>query len=157
MKRCSKFYLHTKKIKQEKSDEIYVYGSKKSLKKLMRLSLSERKRLFRERLRTIAKLYVNKLNAKVNLRIWKMKKLGSYHPSTNTVVLSLYLSMLPHDLIEYVILHEITHKFERKHNKRFYSLISKVYPNYSEYEARLRKLWPLVIRKALFSNLFDKV
>ena len=38
------------------------------------------------------------------------------------------------EVIEYVVLHEFAHLKYKTHSKRFYEIISKVMPNYKEYE-----------------------
>jgi len=51
-------------------------------------------------------------------------KWGSYSTKGNLTINTL-LKHLPNKLIEYVVLHEMTHSQERKHNKRFWRIVSK--------------------------------
>ncbi|MEM2196778.1 MAG: M48 family metallopeptidase [Sulfolobales archaeon] len=45
---------------------------------------------------------------------------------------------LPDELVKYIIYHEICHLLEKKHNKRFWSCVGKIIPNYRELENKLR-------------------
>jgi len=51
-------------------------------------------------------------------------KMGSYSTKGNLTINTL-LKHLPNKLIEYVILHEMTHSQERKHNERFWKKIKE--------------------------------
>ena len=44
----------------------------------------------------------------------------------NNINLSLYLMQLPDELIDYVILHELTHTLEKNHGKGFWNLMNKL-------------------------------
>ncbi|MEM1606281.1 MAG: M48 family metallopeptidase [Thermosphaera sp.] len=45
---------------------------------------------------------------------------------------------LPDELVKYIVYHEICHLLEKKHNKRFWSYVGKIIPNYKELENKLR-------------------
>jgi predicted metal-dependent hydrolase len=60
------------------------------------------------------------------------------------LTLNTLLKYLPEPLIEYVIYHEITHLTEKKHNERYWKIISKRYPDYQNKEEGLFKYWFLV-------------
>lgn len=65
---------------------------------------------------------------------------GSYRQDINTITFNLHLIQLPHDLIEYVVCHEIIHLIYLNHSKYFYALLDKVYPNRKEAEQKLKKI-----------------
>jgi predicted metal-dependent hydrolase len=48
---------------------------------------------------------------------------------TNNINLNLHLMRVPEHLIDYVLLHELTHTVEKNHGAKFWSLLEKNYPN----------------------------
>jgi predicted metal-dependent hydrolase len=48
---------------------------------------------------------------------------------TNNINLNLHLMRVPEHLIDYVLLHELTHTVEKNHGSKFWSLLEKNYPN----------------------------
>ncbi len=57
------------------------------------------------------------------------------------------MKYLPDYLIHYVIFHETMHLIEKRHNDRFWNLISRKYKNFQEKEKELFTYWFLVINK----------
>ena len=57
---------------------------------------------------------------------------------------NLKLIMLPIELIEYVIFHEIFHLRQKKHNNLFWKKIAEFFPNYKENEMKLLGFWFLI-------------
>ncbi|MEC9318482.1 MAG: YgjP-like metallopeptidase domain-containing protein, partial [Pseudomonadota bacterium] len=51
--------------------------------------------------------------------------------------LSFQLVHFPLELLEYVVVHELTHLFERYHNRRFYALMDSFLPNWRSLKQRL--------------------
>lgn len=49
------------------------------------------------------------------------------------------LMMAPIEVIDYVIVHELCHRKEMNHSKAFWFEVSKIIPNYKEYENWLKK------------------
>ena len=49
------------------------------------------------------------------------------------------LVMLPPDLIDYVVVHELSHIVEFNHSKMFWKMVSSILPNYKERRALLKK------------------
>jgi predicted metal-dependent hydrolase len=74
----------------------------------------------------------------------KMKSRWGSCSSSGNININTRLKYLPSHLIEYVVHHELTHIMERKHNKRFWSLVSSKYPNYKKMEEELSIYWFLV-------------
>lgn len=46
--------------------------------------------------------------------------------------------MLPHKLIDYIIIHELAHLIEMNHSKKFYNIIECIMPDYSTYRKQLK-------------------
>ena len=53
--------------------------------------------------------------------------------------LSLYLMLLPEELIDFVIVHELCHTREMNHGERFKKLMRDIFPNYDELNKSLKK------------------
>lgn len=57
--------------------------------------------------------------------------------SNGTICLNWRLLLLPSDLCEYVLLHELCHLRHMDHSARFWALVESVFPDYAEREERL--------------------
>lgn len=55
------------------------------------------------------------------------------------IYLNYKLLFLSHELIDYVILHEITHLIELNHNEKFYEDLKRVLPDYKQKQAKLKQ------------------
>jgi len=55
------------------------------------------------------------------------KRFGSCTPSAGTIRISHRLSSMPKWVIQYVVIHELSHLVELSHNKRFWKLVNR-YP-----------------------------
>ena len=53
------------------------------------------------------------------------------------ITLNLKLVMVPRQMIDYVIVHELCHLVEHNHGKGFYELLSRVMPAWREVRERL--------------------
>lgn len=66
---------------------------------------------------------------------WRIKKMrtrwGSCNPKARRIWLSLELAKKEPELIDYVIVHELSHFIEGGHNKRFYGLLDEFMPDWS--------------------------
>jgi len=78
-------------------------------------------------------------------------KWGSYSSKRNLTINTL-LKYLPEELIDYVIFHELAHSQERKHNERFWEIISRKFKDYQTREKDLLVHWFLV-QKLMCSNV----
>lgn len=68
----------------------------------------------------------------------KMKtRWGTCNPHARRIWLNLELAKKPIECLEYVVLHEMTHFVELKHNKRFYDYISRYIPDWKAVEKKL--------------------
>ena len=59
--------------------------------------------------------------------------------SLGNITLSKDLRFLPNDLIEYVIYHELVHLIVLDLSDEFFNIIRKRFPDYKEYDNRLRE------------------
>jgi predicted metal-dependent hydrolase len=76
--------------------------------------------------------YEKKMSVKVaEFRLKKMKtRWGTCNPKARRIWLSLELAKRQIECVEFIIVHEMTHLLERKHNRRFFALMDKFMPNW---------------------------
>jgi len=67
-------------------------------------------------------------------------KWGSCNHRARTIRLNTELVKKPKDLLEYVIVHEMLHMFEKTHSDRFIALLERHYPTWREARAELNEL-----------------
>ncbi len=60
--------------------------------------------------------------------------------SKGVIKFNLRLAMLPHKVIDYILIHELSHLVEFNHSKNFYAIIESVKPDYKKYRAQLKDL-----------------
>lgn len=77
------------------------------------------------------------------LKIRDMKtRWGTCNILTADVTLNKKLIRAPKQVIEMIIVHELSHLVERNHNARFYGVMTTVMPQWKLYEAHLKKVSP---------------
>lgn len=71
---------------------------------------------------------------KIELKTWQIRRMkgrwGSCHLRDRKIVLNLNLVHQPIPRLEYVVVHELLHLYERGHNPRFYGLLNQYYPGW---------------------------
>ena len=98
---------------------------------------------YRELLKTEVALLLPKWEKITGLKAatWQIKHMttrwGTCNVKTGKIWLSLQLAKKPPECLEYVILHELTHFIEKKHNERFTSHMDKHMPMWKEVKAML--------------------
>lgn len=74
-------------------------------------------------------------------KIYKMKtKWGSCSSETKRLLFNIELAKKPTACIEYIVVHELVHLIERKHNKNFIILMNKYLPNWRVQKKILNEL-----------------
>ncbi len=113
---------------------------------------------------TMAKLTAQELVAKNDDLISRCLELAKIHDFTvrkviirkqktiwgscsykNNISLNSNLSFLNHDLIDYVILHELVHTKIKNHSKKFWAMLEQIAPNCRLLDRQLRSFWPTTI------------
>lgn len=130
-------YKRVCKIQGEKADEsFYLFGVRqeeavdnKTLKAKLLAYLKERIPYY-EKLMKVTPSY------RVSVRNMK-SRYGSNSSQTHTVAFALSLAHYDYEIIDSVIIHELTHHFHRNHGKRFQTLLRKHCPRYDEYRKKL--------------------
>ncbi|MEM2137080.1 MAG: YgjP-like metallopeptidase domain-containing protein [Candidatus Methanomethylicia archaeon] len=112
------------------------------------------KKILKERLEAIINEYSTTMNIKPRKIIIRRQKTrwGSCSNIGN-INLNLKLVCIPEEMIRYVVYHEINHIKFRKHNKNFWNIIIKRYPNHKWYKEKLFEYW--FITEKLFQNLLE--
>jgi predicted metal-dependent hydrolase len=86
---------------------------------------------------------VNELASKYNFNYSKVfiknikSRWGSCSKKGN-VNFSLHLMLLPEELIDYVILHELAHTVEHNHSKNYWAVLNKIYGNAKTMDRKLK-------------------
>lgn len=81
-------------------------------------------------------------------------KWASIGPKKNIMINKL-ARCLPDHLVEYMIVHELTHLKQKRHNEHFWEIIAKKFPEYEALEKELFVYWFRLIpepKKPIFSN-----
>jgi len=102
-------------------------------------------RWYRREMKTMMRLILEKWQSRMNLEVTfcgvkKMKtRWGSCNVDARRIWLNLELIKKPIDCLEYVLVHEMLHLFERKHNDRFISLMDKFLPRWRSHRDELNQ------------------
>jgi len=71
------------------------------------------------------------------LKIRKMKRRWGSMSKSGIITLNLFLLHYEYELIDYVIMHELSHTKEMNHSRKFYNIMSEVLPNWKDLEKKL--------------------
>jgi predicted metal-dependent hydrolase len=98
---------------------------------------------YRQQLKTILHQLLPKWEAQLGVKANQVKvqamrtKWGSCNPQTKNIRFNLALAQTPHECIEYVVVHELMHLLERKHNDHFKTLLDTHLPNWKQLKNQL--------------------
>lgn len=93
---------------------------------------------FKEHVYKINKNYFNEKIGTINLKNFH-SKWGQCFTRSGNLDFSVKLLLAPLPIIEYVIIHEISHIIEPNHSKNFWKLVSNIDPNYKDKIKWLKK------------------
>jgi predicted metal-dependent hydrolase len=79
-----------------------------------------------------------------NARVKQLKSRWGSCSSSSEITLSSFLCQLPERLIDYVIIHELTHTNQMNHGSGFYTRLSEFLPDYLERKKQLKNFKPTV-------------
>jgi len=101
---------------------------------------------YRDQLNLVVDSFIDKyekiMNVKINssgIRIMKTRW-GTCNPDTKRILINLELAKKPLSCIEYIVVHEMVHLLERKHNDRFKAYMDKFMPQWKSYKDELNRL-----------------
>lgn len=83
----------------------------------------------------IMKVSVNEIAVKKMRTRW-----GTCNKEKKRIWLNLELAKKPLQCLEYIVVHEMVHLFEKKHNKRFISYMDKYLPKWISYKQELNRI-----------------
>lgn len=102
--------------------------------------------------------YLSEYSLHMNVRFNKFfikahkSKWGSCSARKN-LNFNIKLAALPEELVRYVVIHELTHLIERRHNRCFWLNVSKFCPDYKEKENMLTKYWFVVHNNKIWDRV----
>src|SRR3990170_8409782 len=101
-----------------------------------------------------AQNYQTELNTRINkIYFKKMKTKWASHSKNRNLTINTLLKYLPENIIEYIVYHEIAHSIERKHNEKFWNLITKKFKDYPTIEKDLLTYWFLIQKMTPYPSL----
>lgn len=124
-------FVSTKEISLE-FDKLDSEGKKEEIRKYY-LSMFWKLEELADKLSSETGLKYNEIKITDSVRIW-----GSYN-SKRQMKLNFKLLILPENLIEYVIYHELCHSIHMNHKPQFWKDLEKICPNYKALKKELNK------------------
>lgn len=124
-----------------KSDtEITIYSKNPLDSQDIRLMLNiwyqkQAEYVFSERLKEMIKCFEKMKEPELRIKSMK-RQWGSY--TDHVVTLNLHLIKTPIECIDYIILHELCHTYEKNHQKKFYELMESKLKNWKEIDKKLK-------------------
>ncbi|MBP6343062.1 MAG: M48 family metallopeptidase [Candidatus Omnitrophica bacterium] len=91
--------------------------------------LDERVAIYAERLGEIPK----EMHIRSPKRLW-----GSCHPVKRILHFNWKIIMAPIEVVDYVVVHELSHLKVADHSRRFWAVVEKFYPGYKNYKGWLK-------------------
>lgn len=101
---------------------------------------------YREQLKSRIPSLIQKWQPVMDVRVneWRIKHMktrwGSCNINAGRIWLNLELARKPSACLEYIVVHEMAHLLERRHNTRFRNLMEKFLPDWRMYEKELKLL-----------------
>lgn len=120
------------------TDSDHLEKIKKAITKALR---TEAEKVLLPRLRELAELYGFEYESAAIKQL--VGRWGSCD-STKHIALSLYLVQLPIELIDYVLIHELTHTVHLNHSAGFWSDVQQLCPDYKQLRRKMRELQPRI-------------
>ena len=147
-----KYYLWGKEYElcvqdSKRPYQVVLSGDKILMQVGRECTLEQREQLFYEWYRIQLKQVVPSVLEKcekitgLSANEWRIKNMrtrwGTCNVAKKRIWLNLQLAKKPPECLEYVVIHELVHLLERKHNARFYGYMSQFCPDWKEVRKRL--------------------
>jgi predicted metal-dependent hydrolase len=126
-----------------KAGRIELYVRPKSTKAKKQKLLEQ---WYREKLKDRVEKYITEWEPKMKVKVsdFEVKKMktkwGSCNRESKRIWLNLELAKKPPQCVEYIVVHEMVHLLERKHNSRFISLMDHFMPLWRSHKEELNRL-----------------
>ena len=101
---------------------------------------------YRQKIKERIPRYIQKWEDKLKVKVndWRVRRMttrwGTCNVKAKRIWINLELVKKPEYCLEYIVLHEILHLVERKHNKRYIAHLDKYMPKWRNYKEELNKL-----------------
>lgn len=101
---------------------------------------------YRSQIKKVVPDYIRKWEPRlgVTVRDWQVRimktKWGSCNPDSGRILINLELVKKPEHYLEYIIVHEMAHLLERKHNERFMRILQEHVPDWIKLRSELNSL-----------------
>jgi hypothetical protein len=119
-------------VRYKVTDEPVQFMVRKGIEEALRIEAKEYIPAKTAELAELYKFSFNRIFIKNNKTRW-----GSCSRLCN-LNFSLHLMMLPEELIDYVILHELSHTIEHNHSKNFWLILDSIYGNAKAVDKKLK-------------------
>jgi len=138
-------------VYKEAAPVVYLKGKSKIVLQV-RPNSSAQKRCevlmdwYRKELQPVAEKLMDKWQKELKLQAksWKIQRMktrwGTCNNKTGRILLNLELAKKPIACLEYVIVHELLHMIEKKHNENFVSMLAKYIPKWKSTKEELNRL-----------------
>ena len=112
------------------------------------------KRQLLETLDNYLKKYKSKMNTSINKLYIKNQKTrwASYSPKHN-LNFNIKLAALPKNIIEYIVIHELAHTIEPKHNIKFWYIVAKFCPDFKKKKQELARHTLLIQESKIWKKM----
>ncbi len=100
---------------------------------------------YRTELRNITVHLLNKWQKKIGIKpnSWRIKRMktrwGTCNQSAGRITINLELAKKPISCVEYVVVHELLHLIEKKHNENFVQMMTKYLPKWRSEKEELNR------------------
>lgn len=125
-----------------KHDRIELYVRPDTSRKKRQSILNE---WYRERLKELIPPYIEKWEKVMNVKVddWAIKRMKTRWGTCNTkgkrIWINLELAKKPIHCLEYIVVHEMVHLLERKHNEKFKAYMDKFIPQWKQLRQELNR------------------
>ncbi len=125
-----------------KHDTIELYVKPDTDKEKRQSILNE---WYRERLKEIIPAYIEKWEKSMNVKVneWAIKRMktrwGTCNIKAQRIWINLELAKKPIHCLEYIIVHEMVHLLERKHNDKFKAYLNQFLPQWKQHRQELNR------------------
>jgi len=137
-------------VYEDDTPRVSVKGNSKIILRVRQKSTREKREKvmtewYRKELRTVVDRVMSKWQKKIGIQVgsWRIKKMktrwGTCNQKAGRIWLNLELAKKPIACIEYVVVHELLHLIEKRHNERFVNLLTKYLPKWRSQKEELNR------------------
>ena len=137
-------------VYEDDAPRVSVKGNSKIILRVRQKSTREKREKvmmewYRKELRTVVDRAMSKWQKKIGIQAysWRIKKMktrwGTCNQKAGRIWLNLELAKKPIACIEYVVVYELLHLIEKRHNERFVNLLTKYLPKWRSQKEELNR------------------